>query len=148
VKADPDQIEVRVGWINGPVASRLYALVWLSFAVVAANSSTASSGALITMGVLGLVAGLALWRFDLWWDRRPAVRLVDSRPYTELRRYLPPLALELVTVLVAFQLAPEDTWAVFALPLFAVLQALVSPRSYRRRAARRAVKLLAVEAGE
>jgi hypothetical protein len=117
-------------------------------AAAAATSSAASSGALVAMGVLGIVAGLALWRFDLWWGQRPAVRFVDSRPYTELRRVLPPLALELGTLLIGFRVAPEDTWGVFGLCLLSVLQALVAPRSYRRRAARREVKLLAIGAGE
>ena len=137
-----------MGWFNSPTVSRIYGLIWLALAAVAATSSTASSGALVAMGVLGIVAGLALWRFDLWWGQRPTVRLVDSRPYTELRRVLPPLALELGTLLIGFRFAPEDTWGVFGLCLLSVLQALVAPRSYRRRAARREVKLLAIEAGE
>lgn len=148
VRADPDQMDAQVSWFNGPVASKLYGLVWLAFAVAVAGSSTASTGTLVAMGALGLGVGLALARFDKWWGQRPSVRLIDTRPYTEIRRFLLPIALAFITLLIASRLAPADTSAVFTLCLLAVLSAFVSPRSYRRRAARRQLKLLAIETGE
>ncbi|MEO8292641.1 MAG: hypothetical protein ABI635_05840 [Actinomycetota bacterium] len=152
MKADPDTVKGRVSWGDGPVAHRLFAVVLLAFAVAAARDtfrSTASPASLtgvIIAIALGLGWGSAMWLFDLWWGRRPSVRLVDSEPFTEWRRYAPPLAFMFASVVGALALWGDGRRFAFELSLLAAVQALVSPGWATRHAARGAVKLDAIAA--
>jgi hypothetical protein len=146
MKADPDAVEAKIPWGRGPIGASVMSLIFVGFAIGAVILSDIPRREAVALAVLGIGWGLVLWRFDSWWGQRPSVRQVNSERFTEMPRYAPTLALEIGSALVAISLT--SGWFVFAMTLLAVTQACIAPRWYKRRAARRKVRMDAIASGE
>jgi hypothetical protein len=152
VKADPDTVDAKVPWGNGPLGWSVGALFMLALAIGTAVDASQSDAnppvvELIAAISLGIGYGVALWAFDRWWGQRPRFRFVSSERYSEWPRQVPTFALFLIaTIGVQLWLGVYSPSFLFA--VWAPVYLLIMPGWSRRRAARRTVRLNAMSAGD
>jgi hypothetical protein len=143
MKIDPDSAEIKLKWYESRWLLMAGAVGWVGIGLLNLKLSDYRGSFLNIIGAVavGVVVGWGVSLFDLWWGKRPAVKLVATNR-TDWRRRIPPLVFE-ITALAATWLVlyKGDSLGVVVWSVAIATDYLfVMPRYARRNAAKRVLK--------
>lgn len=149
MQVDPDAVQPKIPWGEGPWGPRVFAAVFFVVGVVVTMSelrnetNDASVAGVVVAALAGVVWGIGIWVFDRWWGERPSVQPVSVEARREARRWLPTTLLFLIGLVVSFVVLRQvgaPYGPAFEFSMVPAYFALVIPGLTRRRYVRRHIK--------